>query len=263
MPDLLRAERDAIASVGLLARTYFMFDPPIDLGAGANPTHFRGLNVHCFVIDNTDGELIAAERNMIHAEESPIQHAEQRALRAAIERIRQKRPRQPNTTVEEYYKRRMFMDDGSSEEDYVRRGCTLYNAFDPCAMCAVTLLIASMKRIAYVVEDLKFAGFYQEVKGRYFSSRQSSHGKVDPGAVETQMTVRAANLLNVLNGRVSELLTKKIDLINVLDNSRDILSEAANFLQSLSASDLNTTGVELVQTTKTLSDVKRACGLTA
>src|SRR5438046_1900928 len=134
MDDLLKAERDAIASMGLLARAYFLFDAPIELGDGKPPTHFRGLNVHCFVIDHADGELLAAERNMIHAEENPLHHAEQRAVRAAIDRIRQKRPRPAEMTVESYYQTMMFMARGSTAGDYLRRGCTLYNAFDPCAM---------------------------------------------------------------------------------------------------------------------------------
>lgn len=55
MDELLWAERDAIMTLGLLARTHFLFDQPIPLKPGTAPTHFAGLNVHCAVVDNTDG----------------------------------------------------------------------------------------------------------------------------------------------------------------------------------------------------------------
>ena len=54
---LFRAERDALAFLGLLSSLYLRFDPPISYGDGdtAQPTHFQGLNVHALVIDNADG----------------------------------------------------------------------------------------------------------------------------------------------------------------------------------------------------------------
>src|SRR5437899_11497912 len=76
---LFRAERDALAFLGLLSSLYLRFDPPISYGDGdtAQPTHFQGLNVHAVVIDNADGEVLALEHNQIHAHQSPVEHAEQ------------------------------------------------------------------------------------------------------------------------------------------------------------------------------------------
>ena len=112
--NLLRAERDALAFLGLLSSLYLRFDPPISCGDGdtAQPTHFQGLNIHALIIDNADGEVLALEHNQIHAHQSPVEHAEQRALRMAIARIGAKRPRAPATTVEDYYRAQMFYDDG-------------------------------------------------------------------------------------------------------------------------------------------------------
>src|SRR5262245_53551762 len=45
---LFRAERDALAFLGLLSSLYLRFDPPISPGDGSatQPTHFQGLNIH-------------------------------------------------------------------------------------------------------------------------------------------------------------------------------------------------------------------------
>ena len=107
---LFRAERDALAFLGLLSSLYLRFDPPIGGGDTAQPTHFQGLNIHALIIDNADGEVLALEHNQIHAHQSPVEHAEQRALRMAIARIGGKRPRAPATTVEDYYRTQMFYD---------------------------------------------------------------------------------------------------------------------------------------------------------
>lgn len=261
MDNLLRAERDSIAVLGLLARTYFLFDPPITVAGQASPTHVRGLNVHCFVIDNTDGEVLAAERNLIHAEESPLQHAEQRGVRAALERLRTKRPRSAEKTVEKYYQTSLFMAEGTSASDYLRKGCTLYNMFDPCAMCAVTLIIAYMKRIAYVLEDHKFAGFYQKTKEQYFASRQSMHGRVTPAASQTKLTTDVGELLKALDIHVNGLLGRHINLINVLDYSRDHLATAAEMLRATTVKNLATKGDDFNRNERTLVDVKRSCNL--
>lgn len=68
---------------------------------------FSRLNIHALIIDNVDGEVLALEHNQIHAHQSPVEHAEQRALRMAIARIEIKRPRAAVTTVEAYYREQM------------------------------------------------------------------------------------------------------------------------------------------------------------
>ena len=135
---LFRAERDALAFLGLLSSLYLHFDPPISCGDNdtAQPTHFQGLNIHALIVDNADGEVLALEHNQIHAHQSPVEHAEQRALRMAIARIGAKRPRAPATTVEDYYRRQMFYDDGAQDADFLQRGATIYTSLEPCPMCA-------------------------------------------------------------------------------------------------------------------------------
>jgi hypothetical protein len=121
--SLFRAERDALAFLGLLSVLYLRFDPPIRSARETKPepTHFKGLNVHALIIDNIDGEVLALEHNQIHAHQSPVEHAEQRALRTAIARIGVKRPRAPATTIEDYYRTQMFYDDGAGGVDFLKR----------------------------------------------------------------------------------------------------------------------------------------------
>lgn len=259
MDDQLRAERDALATLGLLARTHLLFDQPIPLAAGTAPTHFAGLNVHCCIVDNTDGEVVAIDRNRIHSDESPIQHAEQTTLRAAIERIHLKRPRAAGRTVEDYYRSSIFMAKGTQPGDFLRLGCTLYNAFDPCPMCASTLLIASMKRIAFIIPDEKFKDFYESTKKAFFSNRESLHGRVDLGGAKSPLIAATQQLLTDLDKRVGELLAKHTDLINVLDYSADLLARAAKLLRDAMVSDLVTRDEDYARNARTLTDLKRAC----
>jgi len=261
MDDLFRAERDAIATLGILARNHFLFDHPIPTKAGTPPTHFAGLNVHCLVLDNTDGEVLAAGRNTIHADENPLQHAEQVVVRAALDRLKKKRPRAAGATVEDYYRSSLFMAKGTRPADFVRVGCTVYNTFDPCAMCAVTLLIAYMKRIAFVIPDVKYEGFYEATKTKYFSRRESVRESVKFDGADSALVRGVARLHADLLKHVQGLLAKHVDLINVLDQSQDILSQAAQLLRRATAADLVTKGNDLTSNARTLSDVKRACNL--
>lgn len=261
MDELLRAERDAIAMLGILAHTHFRFDHPIPTKAGAPATHFAGLNVHCCVVDNADGEVLAVGRNSIHADENPLQHAEQVVVRAALERLKRKRPRSAGVTVEDYYRSSLFMGKGTQPADFVRVGCTLYNTFDPCAMCAVTLLIAYMKRIAFVIPDVKYAGFYEATKEKYFPTRESVRESVTFAGADSAFIREVRELHAGLLKRVEELLAKQLNLINVLDQSADILASAANLLRKTTAADLATKGDDQVRNARTLADMKRACNL--
>jgi tRNA(Arg) A34 adenosine deaminase TadA len=243
MDELLRAERDALATLGLLARTHFLFDHPTPMKEGAAPTHFAGLNVHCCVVDNTDGEVLAVGRNTIHADENPLQHAEQVVVRAAHERLRRKRPRAAGVTVEEYYRSSLFMAKGEQPGDFLRVGCTLYNAFDPCAMCACTLLIAYMKRIAYVIPDVKYEGFYEETKKKYFPTRESVRESVKFDGADSAL-VRGVRQLH------ADLLKR-------------LLARAAELLRKTTAADLTTKGEDQGRNARTLADLKRACNLPA
>src|SRR5438034_817301 len=119
---LFKAEKDSIVLLGLLSQAYLQFDPPILVPSELAPTHFAGLNIFGCIIDNADGELLGLDRNTIHSDASPVQHGEQRTLRAAIARVLVKRPRGSMMAVEEYYRSQMFMAKGTITGDFLRCG---------------------------------------------------------------------------------------------------------------------------------------------
>ena len=102
------------------------------------------------------------------SERTPVEHAEQRALRTAIARIGVKRPRAPATTVEEYYRTQMFYNDGAEEADFLKRGATIYTTLEPCPMCATTILVCRVKRTVFLLQDTTFGGEWISAKSQYY-----------------------------------------------------------------------------------------------
>src|SRR5258707_5307097 len=83
--SLFRAERDALAFLGLLSSLYLRFDPPISWGDGdtAQPTHFQGLNIHALIIDIAVVEVLSLDHIKILDQQIPFEQVEHRALRNA------------------------------------------------------------------------------------------------------------------------------------------------------------------------------------
>lgn len=260
MSDLFKAERDCLAGLGLLASTYLRFDP--QLKSGTSFSHAHGFNVHCLVIDNVDGEALALERNRIHADDNPLQHAEQVGIRAALDRLHEKRPRADGISVEKHYKNFLFMGSGTNTEDFMNKGCTLYNTFDPCGMCAVSLLVAYMKRIAYLFEDEKFSAVYDSMR-TYFKNRESVKEPLAllEGTGDNPL-IAGSTLIRALRTKVTDLEHKeKVPLVETLDHCRDELRQATELLTQTTAASLQTTCDELTRNTRTLSGIKRLCNI--
>ena len=55
--DVIQAERDALACLGLLAHAASRFDLPVIYPSESAPSHLAGLNIHATVLDNGDGEI--------------------------------------------------------------------------------------------------------------------------------------------------------------------------------------------------------------
>ncbi len=255
----LQIERDCLAGFGLLTSTYLNFDPPLNRDDGVS--HSRGFNVHCMVIDNTDGEVLALGQNLIHQHSDPLQHAEQRVIRAAISRVQEKRPRPATMPVDQYYKSQMFMQPGTSPADFYLRGCTLYNTFDPCGMCAVTLLASYMKRVAYLFEDAKFAEVYDLMR-RYFGGRESVKEAMMINTSSTSPFVsKGSEIIVQLRRQVAELAATGVPLVMTLDRCYEHLADAAAHLIGTSAEELVTTGPSRSINARTLYDIKRLCNV--
>jgi tRNA(Arg) A34 adenosine deaminase TadA len=259
MSKLFKAERDTIAGLGLLASTCLRFDP--ELKSGDLKSHARGFNVHCLVIDNIDGEVLALECNRIHIDDNPLQHAEQLGVRVALEALQQKRPRPAGMPVDKYYKSMLFMGPGTDPDDFSNVGCTLYNTFDPCGMCAVTLLVAYMKRIAYLFDDVKFEAVYEHMR-TYFGKRQSvkeSLSLVD--ADGSSPIAQASGLIHDLRAKVRALTDGGTQLVGTLDHCRDDLEQSLNLLISVKEEHLKTVGGERTRNARTLMGLKQFCNI--
>src|SRR5882757_2147026 len=209
---LFRAERDALAFLGLLSSLHLRFDPPINSGGGGTtqPTHFQGLNIHALVVDNADGEVLALEHNQIHAHQSPVEHAEQRALRTAIARIGAKRPRAPVTTVEDYYRTQMFYDDGAQDEDFLQRGATIYTSLEPCPMCATTILVCRVKRTVFLLQDTTYGGVWVTAKNQYYKKYNLIYGQLTLSDASSPFISRVRDLHQTMSRRVEGVRKDKM-----------------------------------------------------
>jgi tRNA(Arg) A34 adenosine deaminase TadA len=257
MSELMKSERDCLAGLGLLASTYIHFDP--ELVRGKSVSHAYGFNVNCLVIDNADGEVVAIERNRIYADNNSLQHAEQVGIRAAMDRLHAKRPRDPGMPVDEYLSGHLFMEKGTAPEDFLNKGVTLYNTYDPCAMCAVTLLTCRMKRIAYLFADKQFETVYDMMRKFYPGRDSVKEPLAVPDGKGSAALSQGAALILRLRGKVTKIEERGIPLVRSLDQAecRDDLREATALLANLDESQLSTSGSERTRNARTLGDIKR------
>jgi tRNA(Arg) A34 adenosine deaminase TadA len=265
-PAMCGAERDAIAFLGLMAQLYLNWDPPITVPVTPpESTHFHGLNIHALIVDNTDGEVVALQQNQIHRDNSPLQHAEQIAVRAAIARIELKRPRDGNTTVEEYYRHKLFYAAGTTPEDFTYKGCTLWTTLEPCPMCAATLCVCRMKRVAYLVPDMKFGGSWdgrltggKGLKDTYYAQYDLQYGQPNPAGSGT-ICRKAGFMYAALLAKIGVLRAAKVLDTLFFDELHDELKAAFGHFWSISEGDLSTQGTDRDKNLRTLLDLRKLC----
>jgi tRNA(Arg) A34 adenosine deaminase TadA len=260
---LFRAERDALAFLGLLSSLYLRFDPPISCGDGetAQPTHFQGLNIHALIIDNADGEVLALEHNQIHAHQSPVEHAEQRALRTAIARIGAKRPRAPATTVEDYYRAQMFYDDGAEDADFLQRGATIYTSLEPCPMCATTILVCRVKRTVFLLQDTTYGGVWVSAKNQYYQKNHLKYGQLNLSDAGSSFIMRVHELHQMMSKRVEVLRDDKVIDTLIFDHLIEDLQRGFKMLCRASPEDLATVGDHNARNRRTFDDLRRMCNI--
>jgi tRNA(Arg) A34 adenosine deaminase TadA len=252
MLETLQVERDALVTLGILTHLRQHFDSPLAAATGNTPLHFRGYNVHSCVIDNADGSVLALDYNTNHSDENPLQHGEQRALRVAVSRVHEKRPRTETQSAEDYY-RSLF---AGTSADGLRTGCTLYNTLDPCVMCATTLLVCRMRRTAYLVEDSKFKGAWAELKGKYFNSDAMELGEIKFEPPSSKLIDGAADLLSKMRSKAAQLRQGGVRDILLFDHFAEESHAAALLLRDVGPGDLTTNGEDLKRNLKTLLDLK-------
>src|SRR5215472_1762910 len=261
---LFRAERDALAFLGLLSSLYLRFDPPINNppdGGVAQPTHFQGLNIHALIIDNADGEVLALEHNQIHAHQSPVEHAEQRALRMAIARIGAKRPRAPTTTVEDYYRRQMFYDDGAQDADFLQRGATIYTSLEPCPMCATTILVCRVKRTVFLLQDTTYGGVWVSAKDQYYKKYNLRYGQLNLSDAGSPFITRVRDLHQTMSKRVEGVRADKVVDTLIFDHLIEDLQIGFKMLCQASPEELMSKGDHNATNRRTLDDLRRMCNI--
>ena len=254
---LFRAERDALAFLGLLSSLYLRFDPPIGGGDTAQPTHFQGLNIHALIIDNADGEVLALEHNQIHAHQSPVEHAEQRALRMAIARIGAKRPRPPATTVEDYYRSQMFYDDGAQDADFLERGATIYTSLEPCPMCATTILVCRVKRTVFLLQDTTYGGVWVSAKDQYYKKYDLRYGQLNLSDASSPFISRVRDLHQAMSKSVGRARKDKVIDTLIFDHLIGDLQTGFKLFCRLTPDDLATRGDYNATNRRTLDDLRR------
>ena len=259
---LFRAERDALAFLGLLSSLYLRFDPPISPEDSATaPTHFQGLNIHALIIDNVDGEVLALEHNQIHAHQSPVEHAEQRALRMAIARIGAKRARTPATTVEDYYRTQMFYDDGAEDADFLQRGATIYTSLEPCPMCATTILVCRVKRTVFLLQDTTFGGEWVSAKNQYYKKYNLSYGQLNLSDAGSPLLAQVRNLHQAMSRRVEGIRNDKVIDTLIFDHLMEELQTGFKLFCQLTPDNLTTRGDHNTANTRTFDDLRRICNI--
>src|SRR5262245_3007829 len=260
---LFRDERDALAFLGLLSSLYLRFDPPISCGDGdtVQPTHFQGLNIHALVIDNADGEVLALEHNQIHAHQSPVEHAEQRALRMAIARIGIKRPRSAATTVEAYYREQMFYDDGTEGADFLQRGATIYTSLEPCPMCATTILVCRVKRTVFLLQDTTYGGVWVSAKNQYYQKNHLKYGQLNLSDAGSPFIMRAHELHQTMSKRVEGIRNDKVIDTLIFDHLIEDLQAGFKMLCQAGHDDLATNGDHNATNRRTLDDLRGMCNI--
>jgi tRNA(Arg) A34 adenosine deaminase TadA len=260
---LFRAERDALAFLGLLSSLYLRFDPPISCGDNdtAQPTHFQGLNIHALIVDNADGEVLALEHNQIHAHQSPVEHAEQRALRMAIARIGAKRPRAAATTVEDYYRRQMFYDDGAQDADFLQRGATIYTSLEPCPMCATTILVCRVKRTVFLLQDTTYGGVWVSAKDQYYKKYDLSYGQLNLSDAGSPFITRVRELHQTMSKRVKGIRNEKVVDTLIFDHLLEDLKTGFKMFCQVGPEELMTKGDNNATNRRTLDDLRRMCNI--
>lgn len=258
---IIQADRDALACLGALASVFTRFDVPVDYPGESAPSHVLGLNIHALIIDNSDGEVLALDRNTIHSDGSPLQHGEQRALRTAISRVSAKRPRQPAQSIEAYYRSSMFLAKGVTPDDFLNLGATLYTTLEPCPYCASALLVARMKRVRFLLADKKYGGAWIILKASFYSGDDTNYGPLSLAGSGSSFADSVDVVFSKLVQKTDQLRQGGTRDTHLLDSCRDELGEAFELLRKARPTDLPSVTNAETRNATTLAQLQKSLGM--
>lgn len=72
----------------------------------------------------------------------------------------------------------MFTGKGSSADDFLNVGATLYTTLELCPMCASSLLVCRMKRVVFLIPDQKYGGAWQVLKAKFYATDESQYSQL-------------------------------------------------------------------------------------
>jgi hypothetical protein len=120
-----------------------------------------------------------------------------------------------------------------------------------------------MKRVAYVLRDAKYGGAGAKLKSDYYSTDKAIYGALAIDGPVPAFAERVAEFQKRLLKKTDDLRTSGVRDTHLLDHCSYELAEAAEMLRTASASDLATTGEDLLRNQRTLTDLQRLCNFPA
>lgn len=252
--SLFQTEKDAIVFLGLMAYAYKCYDAPVPAPENnGSVTHSKGLNIFAAITDNVDGEIVGIGQNAIHSQNNPMLHAEQLTLKAAIERINIKRPRNETTTSVETYYRELLFNSPDTPGNFMVGG-TIYTTLEPCPFCTSALLVNRMKRIVYIIPDSAYGGAYPYLKAKFYDKYDMSYSALDiSSAYSSELICTARDIHGVILQYVQARPGQNATLY--LDQQQEMLKICYDFMLSVGEGNLITSAGERAINVRTLADL--------
>jgi hypothetical protein len=143
----------------------------------------------------------------------------------------------------------------------------LWTTLEPCPMCAATLCVCRMKRVVYVVPDMKYGGSWdgrfsggKGLKDTYYAKYDLQYGQLDPAGRGT-ISRKAAFIYAALLTKIGVLRGAKVLDTLFFDDLHDELKAAFGHFWSISEGDLSAQGTDRDKNLRTLFDLRKLCNM--
>lgn len=247
--SLYKAEKDSIFFLGLMSHMSKYFDKPIT-GPTGETTHKFGLNIHAALTDNTSGAVLGLNKNSIHQYNNPLLHAEQLALKEAIESRNKNFPRNPKTTtVEEYY--RNFLFNNPFSYDALNEGATIYTTLEPCPFCTSALLVSRVKRIVFILPDSSFGNSFYSLWSTYYKKYDVRYEQLKIETGYSSISDKASSFLKrITNKKANPNLPATL----FFDTMKAELTQVFRYFKTIRSKNIKTKGSKKKMLLQSLSD---------